>query len=130
MVFRLVYKQRLSLKTMAELKQVILVRTDLKMSKGKAAAQVAHAAVEATLKSNKKLVSNWRTFGMKKITLKVADENELIKFKELADEANITTALITDAGHTELKPNTKTCLAIGPDAEGKIDKVTGELDIY
>lgn len=130
MVFGIVYKQGWSLEVMAELKQVILVRTDLKMSKGKAAAQVAHAAVEATLKSNKKLVSNWRTFGMKKITLKVANEGELIKFKELADDANLTTALISDAGHTELKPNTKTCLAIGPDAEGKIDKVTGELDIY
>lgn len=115
---------------MAELKQVILVRSDLKMSKGKVAAQVAHAAVDATLQSNKKLVDKWRSMGMKKITLKVNSEEELVRFKELADRAHLTCALITDAGHTELQPHTKTCLAIGPDAETKIDKITGELDAY
>lgn len=115
---------------MANLKQVILVRTDINMSKGKAAAQVAHAAVEATLNSNKKLISKWRETGMKKITLKVESNEELLKYKQLADNADIENALITDAGHTELTPGTQTCLAIGPDAEAKIDKITGNLKNY
>ena len=59
---------------MTFLKQVILVRTDINMSKGKVAAQVAHAAVDATLSANKKLVSKWRSTGMKKITLKAESE--------------------------------------------------------
>lgn len=112
---------------MSELKQVILVRNDIKMSKGKVAAQVAHAAVEATLKSNKKLVSNWRSQGMKKVTLKVDSKEELMKYKNLAYENDLESAIIIDAGHTELEPGTATCLAIGPDASAKIDKVTGEL---
>ena len=59
------------------LKQVIVVRTDLKMSKGKIASQVSHASVEAVLKSNKNIVEIWRKEGMKKIILKVKDLDEL-----------------------------------------------------
>lgn len=112
---------------MGSLKQVILVRDDLRMSKGKTAAQVAHAAVDAVFRSNKKLVKNWRDQGMKKIALRVKDKEELLRYKALAEEADLTTAVITDAGHTEVEPGTMTCMAIGPDAEAKIDKVTGEL---
>lgn len=115
---------------MAELKQVILVRTDIKMSKGKAAAQVAHAAVDATLNSNKKLVSNWRNQGMKKITLSVESLQELEDYKKLAQDNDLEVSMIKDAGHTELEPGTYTCLAIGPDAQAKIDKITGNLKNY
>ncbi len=115
---------------MADLKQVIIVRDDIKMSKGKACAQVAHASVEAVLNSNKKLVSKWRSLGMKKITLCVNSFEELLKLKQLADEMSIENALITDAGKTELNPGTQTCLAIGPDAETKINKITGNLKNY
>ena len=55
---------------MAELKQVILVRHDLKLPKGKLSAQVAHASVEAVLKSEKDKVKEWRTSGQKKVVLK------------------------------------------------------------
>ena len=112
---------------MSNLKQVILVRTDIKMSKGKTAAQVAHASVEAVFNSNKKLLSNWRKSGMKKITLSVETKDDLLKYKEIADENDLPTGLITDAGHTELEPGTTTCLAIGPGPEEKINKITGEL---
>ncbi len=115
---------------MSELKQVILIRTDLKMSKGKIAAQVAHAAVEATLKSDKAIISNWRKTGMKKVTLKAENEKELYKYLQEAKDTNLTTALIRDAGRTELVPGTVTCLAIGPDKEEKIDAITHELKIY
>lgn len=112
---------------MSELKQVILVRKDVKMSKGKVAAQVAHAAVEAVLKSDKKMVSKWREAGMKKITLKVDSEKELYKYMQIAKDYGLITAVIRDAGHTEIAPGTVTCCGIGPDKEEEIDKVTGEL---
>ena len=109
------------------LKQVILVRSDLKLPKGKMASQVSHASVESTLKSNKKLVKNWRDDGMKKIVLKVRDKEELLKYKKEAEEAGLTATVITDAGHTVVEPGTMTCIAIGPDGAEKIDKITGNL---
>lgn len=108
-------------------KQVILVRQDLKLSKGKTSAQCSHASVEAVLRSDKEDISKWRNEGMKKIILKVPDKISLIKYKEQAEKDDIITALITDAGLTELKKAEITCLAIGPDKEEKIDKITGKL---
>ena len=54
-----------------EFKQVILVRQDLKLPKGKMAAQCAHASVEAVFNSDKSKVDAWRDQGQKKIVLKV-----------------------------------------------------------
>jgi len=109
------------------LKQVILVRQDLKMSKGKTAAQCSHASLEATFNSDKKQVEKWRKAGMKKVILKVKNEKELINYQIEAESMGLTTGLITDAGLTELKPGTKTCLGIGPEDEEKIDKLTHDL---
>jgi PTH2 family peptidyl-tRNA hydrolase len=111
------------------MKQVILVRDDLKLPKGKMAAQCSHAAVEAVLKSDKEKVKRWRNEGMMKIVLKVADEKELYRYKSQAEAFMLTTAVITDAGHTVVEPGTVTCMAIGPDDETTIDKVTGKLKI-
>mgnify|MGYP001614235324 FL=1 len=110
------------------MKQVILVRKDLKLSKGKLSAQCAHASVEAVLKSDKEKVNEWRIFS-KKVILKVKDEKELLEFKRLAEKERLVNALIKDAGLTEIPPNTITCLAIGPDEDKKIDKITGKLKI-
>lgn len=109
------------------LKQVILARKDLSLSKGKLAAQVAHASVEAVLKSDKKLVEKWHNEGMKKVVLKVENEKELIKYQKEAKAQGLTIGLITDAGLTEIPPGTKTCLGVGPDEEEKIDTLTYEL---
>ena len=108
-------------------KQVILVRQDLKLPKGKLSVQVAHASLDAALKSDKKLVENWRGQGAKKVALKVADEKELFKYMSMLENEGIKVALIKDAGHTVVEPGTITCLGAGPDLEGKIDKVTGSL---
>ncbi|MBS3127648.1 peptidyl-tRNA hydrolase Pth2 [Candidatus Woesearchaeota archaeon] len=108
-------------------KQVILVRNDLKLSKGKMSAQVAHASVDAMLKSHKDDIKKWRDQGMAKIVLKVADEKELLSYKRRCEDAGLVSALIIDAGHTEIPPNTATCVGIGPDKEDKIDAVTGNL---
>lgn len=110
-----------------ELKQVIIFRQDLNLPKGKAAAQAAHGAVEAAFRSEKTTVKKWRDQGQKKITLKVADLKELHRINEEAKSLGLITALITDAGKTVIAPGTTTVLAIGPDDEEKIDKVTGEL---
>jgi len=97
------------------MKQVILVRKDLKLQKGKMAAQVAHASVEATLRAKKDVVKAWRAEGMKKIVLKVPDKKTLFLYEQKAKEAGLVTAIITDAGKTHIAPGTVTCMAIGPD---------------
>jgi PTH2 family peptidyl-tRNA hydrolase len=112
-----------------EYKQVILVRNDLKLPKGKLAVQVAHASVEAVLKSRKETVSKWHNSGAKKVALKIADKKELFAFKQMAEEAGLTTAVITDAGKTVIAPGTVTCMAIGPDEEEIIDKISGKLKL-
>ena len=114
---------------MKEYKQVILIRHDLNLSKGKMAAQASHASVTATLKSHKDDVAHWQEQGMKKVVLKVKDLDELLKYRQKAEDAGLVVALIVDAGKTELPPNTPTCLGIGPDSADKIDKVTGELKL-
>ena len=110
-------------------KQVILVRTDLKLPKGKLGAQCAHASVEAVLKSSRDVIDEWRSDGGKKVVLKAADLTELRKCEALARKEKLVTALITDAGHTTIPAGTVTCLGIGPDVEEKIDRVTGQLKI-
>jgi len=110
-------------------KQVILVRQDLKLPKGKLSVQVAHASVEGVLKSSDKKVSAWRKEGMPKIVLKVKDEKGLLSYLQKAKDVGLVTALITDAGKTVVAPGTRTCGAIGPDEEEKIDVVTGKLPL-
>lgn len=112
------------------LKQVILVREDLKLPKGKASAQVAHAAVEAAHRSDKEKVKAWRAAGMAKIVLKVADETTLLAYHQRAKEAGLTTALITDAGRTVVDPGTLTCMGVGPDEEEKLDDLFRGLKLY
>jgi PTH2 family peptidyl-tRNA hydrolase len=113
-------------------KMVIAVRRDLKLSPGKMAAQVAHAAVSCALASKKKKpewYERWYDEGQKKVVVKVANLRELFELKVAAEDAGLVTALITDAGLTELPPNTTTCLGIGPAPDEQVDKVTGHLGL-
>lgn len=114
---------------MEGLKQVIIVRSDLKLPKGKMSAQAAHASVEAVLRSDKRKVNAWRSEGMAKIVLKVNDLKELRKYNQLAKSTGLVTATITDAGRTTIAPGTTTCMAIGPDFDEKIDNITKELKL-
>ncbi len=110
-----------------DLKQVIVVRQDLKLPKGKLAVQVAHGSVEAMLKTEKKILDAWLSQGMKKAVLKVPGEKELMDLFRKAKSEGLKTGLINDAGKTFLSPGTTTVLGIGPDKEEKIDRVTGHL---
>ena len=110
-------------------KQLILVRNDLKLPKGKLAAQAAHASVEAVLRSDKDEVKAWRQDGMAKIALKVNDEKELLRELQKAKDAGFVTALITDAGHTVVEPGTRTCGAVGPAKAEELDSLFGTLKL-
>jgi len=111
-------------------KQVIIVREDLNISCGKLCVQVAHASLEAAMLSDQEIVKKWREEGAKKVILKVKNEEELLNYYKLARENGLVCVLIRDAGLTELEPGTITCVGIGPDEEGKIDKITGNLKLY
>jgi peptidyl-tRNA hydrolase, PTH2 family len=110
-----------------EIKQVIIVRQDLQLPKGKLAAQVGHACVESYIKSDNKIRNIWRIQGQKKIVLKVPDEKTLKMLLVETQNQGIPHALITDAGKTVIAPGTITCLGIGPAEEDEIDKITGNL---
>jgi len=115
-----------------EYKLVVVIRDDLKMSPGKLAAQVAHAAVTCALESKAKKAkwfSEWYREGQRKVVLRVRDADELMALKGTAARAGLSVALITDAGLTELPPNTTTCLGIGPGPENLIDPITGSLPL-
>lgn len=108
-------------------KQVIVVRKDLKLSKGKLAVQVAHASLDAYKKADSKERAEWENKGAKKVVVKVENDKELLKVFGFAKELHLPCSLIKDAGRTELKPGTMTAVAIGPAKEEEIDKVTGKL---
>ena len=110
-----------------ELKQVIVVRADLKLGKGKMAAQVAHASVSAADKSPFK--NDWIEEGQKKTVLKCSGEKELLELMKDAAISELPIALIEDAGLTQIPPETKTCIGVGPAPEEEVDKVTGKLKL-
>jgi PTH2 family peptidyl-tRNA hydrolase len=111
------------------LKQVIVVRDDLKLSRGKLAVQVAHAAIIGYLKSDQNLRRKWLDEGQKKVVLKVKNLEELLGIKYKAESLGLVTGIVQDAGLTEIPPGTVTAVVIGPDEEEKIDKVTGSLPL-
>ncbi len=113
-------------------KLVVVARSDLKLSKGKLAAQVGHAAVDCALKAqkyDKRGFDAWYRAGQKKTVLKVGSEKEFYPLKAAAERAGLSTALIKDAGHTEIPAGTVTVLGIGPGDETTVDKVTGHLSL-
>ena len=105
-------------------KQVIVLRTDLNMGKGKLVAQGSHASIEAYLRTAKQKpewAKLWLAEGMKKIVLKVESKEILTQlFEEARRELPVT--LIQDAGHTQVEPGTVTALGIGPAPELELDK--------
>jgi len=113
-------------------KMVIVVRTDIKMSKGKVAAQAGHAAVSAAEYARKHRPEWWAPWineGQCKIAVKVKSEEELLELERKARSAGLPAALIVDRGLTEIPPSTITCLGIGPAPASKVDAITGKLSL-
>lgn len=115
-------------------KMAIVVRSDLGMSKGKLAVQVAHAAVSCALSANSSrdhiyALRSWFEEGQRKVCLKVETLDELLALESLAMVMRIPFQKITDFGLTELPPNTITCLGIGPGLEEDVNKITGSLKL-
>ena len=116
-----------------EYKLVIVVRTDIAITKGKMAVQVAHAAVNCALKSKKSASSNfnkWFDEGQKKVVVRGQNESTLRNLQQHAKEVGLISSLVTDAGLTEVPPGTVTCLGIGPAADSEIDSITGDYPLF
>uniref|UniRef100_A0A3Q0R1D7 Peptidyl-tRNA hydrolase 2, mitochondrial n=1 Tax=Amphilophus citrinellus TaxID=61819 RepID=A0A3Q0R1D7_AMPCI len=116
-----------------EFKMILVVRNDLKMGKGKVAAQCSHAAVSAykqVQRRNPELLKQWEYCGQPKVVVKAPDEDTLIDLLGRAKEVGLPVSLIQDAGRTQIAPGSRTVLGIGPGPADLIDSVTGELKLY
>ncbi len=110
-------------------KQCIVIRSDLKLSTGKLAVQVAHAAIGAYERAEPKIRRAWKVEGQKKVVLEVGDLKELHELEKKAKRLGFPAALITDAGLTEIPPDTVTALGIGPAKSEELDRLTGDLPL-
>jgi PTH2 family peptidyl-tRNA hydrolase len=113
-------------------KVVIVTRTDLKLRPGKLAVQVAHASVICAVEGRRKKpkwYNKWYNEGQKKVVVSASNLAELKTLERKADKLGLTTALVSDAGLTEVPAGTVTCLGIGPGPNSDIDKITGNLPL-
>jgi PTH2 family peptidyl-tRNA hydrolase len=129
-------------------KQIIVVRKDLNMRKGKMVAQGAHASLAAILNNSDKSTSgeirilleggekndaalkDWLLGRFTKICVYVNSEEELLAVYQQAEDKGLLCALITDAGLTEFNNvPTKTCCAIGPAWSDELEEITGKLPL-
>ena len=112
-------------------KQVIVLRKDLKMRKGKMVAQGAHASLKATLENiDHPDVKMWLAGRFTKIVVSVDSEEELFEIHRKANAANLVCSLILDAGLTEFGGEpTYTAVAVGPAKNARVDAITGELKL-
>ena len=78
---------------------------------------------------NKEIFEKWRKYGAKKVILKVKDLKELEEIEKKLKAKKIKYVKISDAGLTQLKKGTVTCIGIGPIEEKLIDKITGKLKL-
>ncbi len=115
-----------------EYKLVIVTRQDLRLSPGKLAVQVAHAAVECALRAKQETPTwfgRWNREGAKKVVVKVPSLEAFYPLQQQAEGLRMCTALVSDAGLTEVAAGTVTVLGIGPAPDAVIDQVTGALTL-
>lgn len=113
-------------------KMVLVVRGELRLTAGKAAVQVAHAAVMLVLQAQKHRggdLDRWLSEGQKKIAVVAPTLTEMVARQAMAGRKGIPTVWVEDAGFTEVPPGTRTCLGLGPAPATELDKVTGDLDL-
>lgn len=129
-------------------KQVLIIRKDLNMRKGKLAAQAAHASMAIFfnlmrqnelsrpqegvfhLEVKNQYMLDWMNGHFTKICVYVNSEAELLEIHQKAVDAGLPAVLIKDSGFTEFKEPTYTAVGIGPDDPEAMDKITGHLPLY
>lgn len=130
-------------------KQVLVVRKDLKMRKGKIGAQCGHASLKVLLdrcsrtidQSGHRIVrfeygpgspwAAWLETGSAKVCVYVESEEALLEVYERARAAGLPAALVTDSGRTEFSGvPTRTVVAVGPGWVEEVDAITGMLPLY
>lgn len=137
-----------NLKEMKNIKQIIVIRKDLKMRRGKECSQSAHASMKGILKDIDFSTQHsdgtyhatinidmntyrWLSDCFTKICVTVNSEQELIDVYNKAKEMGVNCAMIEDSGKTEFNGIvTKTCCSIGPDTDEKLKLITGHLPLY
>ncbi|KAI0555738.1 PTH2-domain-containing protein [Xylaria curta] len=123
-----------------ECKLVLVVRTDLGMTKGKIAAQCSHAtlacyktlsrsASRQPTSTEAKLLQRWERLGQAKIAVQVKSQDELLTLMGKARSLGITAEVIQDAGRTQIDPGSLTVLGVGPAPKSLVDQVTGGLKL-
>ena len=116
-----------------EMKMVLVLRGELRLTAGKAAVQVAHAAVllaDEAARRHPDWAEAWRRGGQKKIAVLAESLDEMEVLRRRAIARGIPTVLVEDAGFTEVAPGTKTCLGLGPAPASELDPITGQLPLY
>lgn len=133
-----------------EYRLVMAIRNDLKMQKGKVAAQCGHAAVAAyakALKQQPELLKHWMRYGKittkivfafklllfvggTKITVRIDSEEEMLRINEQAKKMGVLSSIVRDAGQTQVAPGSRTVIAIGPAPKSVLEQITGHLKLY
>ncbi|KAK2780249.1 mitochondrial peptidyl-trna hydrolase [Colletotrichum kahawae] len=123
-----------------ECKLVLVVRTDLGMTKGKMAAQASHATLACYKSLSKaatrdpssaaaKILSRWERLGQAKIAVQIKDQNEMLELMGKARSLGITAEVIADAGRTQIEAGSLTVLGVGPAPKSLVDQVTSHLKL-
>ena len=111
---------------------VLVVRGELRLTPGKVAVQVAHAAVMLAKDAGRRRkveLDAWEAQGQKKIALLLPTLAEMEELERRARAAGILTVFVEDAGLTEVPPGTRTVLGLGPARSDEVDKLTGSLPL-
>ncbi|KAK1674439.1 peptidyl-tRNA hydrolase PTH2 [Colletotrichum godetiae] len=123
-----------------ECKLVLVVRTDLGMTKGKMAAQASHATLACYKSLSKaaakdptspaaKILSRWENLGQAKIAVQIKNQDEMLELMGKARSLGVTSEVIADAGRTQIEAGSLTVLGVGPAPRSLVDQITGHLKL-
>ena len=115
-----------------EMKLVLVVNEELGMTAGKIAAQCCHACLGVWKKLWRRrdpVLRVWEEGGQPKVTLQVSDEEAMLELYQRAKQIGVPTYIVVDAGRTQVAPNSRTVMAVGPASEKEVNEVTGRLKL-
>ena len=122
-----------------EVRMALIIRQDLRMTKGKIAAQCCHAALScfrmiatdpAKVSYNPEMTNRWIRRGQAKITLKCPDKETMDEIYAKAISLGVNACVIHDAGRTQIAAGSATVLGLGPAPKPVLDQITGDLKLY